>query len=62
MFSTLPSDVKAAVIHGVGPHFSAGLDLSEISERDVTAACFIPATGIASSRRSNSGAFPWLRS
>ena len=36
-FSTLPSDVKAAVIHGVGPHFSAGLDLSEISERDVTA-------------------------
>ena len=39
-FSTLPSDVKAAVIHGVGPHFSAGLDLSEISERDVTAGIF----------------------
>ena len=39
-FSTLPSDVKAAVIHGVGPHFSAGLDLSEISERDVTAGVF----------------------
>ena len=36
-FSNLSSDVKAVVIHGVGPHFSAGLDLSEISERDVTA-------------------------
>ena len=32
-FSTLPSDVKAAVVHGVGPHFSAGLDLSEIFHR-----------------------------
>jgi enoyl-CoA hydratase/carnithine racemase len=39
-FSTLPPDVKAAVIHGVGPHFSAGLDLSEISERDVTAGVY----------------------
>src|SRR4051812_20835737 len=33
--STLPGDVGAIVLHGLGPHFSAGLDLSEISERDV---------------------------
>jgi enoyl-CoA hydratase/carnithine racemase len=25
------------MIHGVGPHFSAGLDLNELSKRDVTA-------------------------
>ncbi len=33
-FSTLPDGIKAAVIHGAGEHFSAGLDLSELSERD----------------------------
>jgi enoyl-CoA hydratase/carnithine racemase len=33
--SNLPPDVGAIVLHGHGPHFSAGLDLSEISERDV---------------------------
>jgi enoyl-CoA hydratase/carnithine racemase len=32
-FSTVPPEVSAAIIHGVGPHFSAGLDLSEISAR-----------------------------
>jgi enoyl-CoA hydratase/carnithine racemase len=31
-FRTLPPDVKAAVLHGAGEHFSAGLDLSELSE------------------------------
>ncbi|MEX2034326.1 MAG: crotonase/enoyl-CoA hydratase family protein [Xanthobacteraceae bacterium] len=34
-FSTLPTDIKAAVVHGAGEHFSAGLDLSELTERDV---------------------------
>ena len=32
----LPRDVRAIVIHGVGEHFSAGLDLSELTERDAT--------------------------
>lgn len=36
-FSSIPDDVRAVVIHGIGPNFSAGLDLSEIAERDVTA-------------------------
>lgn len=35
-FSTLAADVRAVVLHGVGEHFSSGLDLSELSERDVT--------------------------
>lgn len=34
-FTALPADIKAVVIHGEGAHFSAGLDLSELSERDV---------------------------
>jgi len=33
-FETLPSSVRAAVIDGEGPHFCAGLDLSELQERD----------------------------
>jgi enoyl-CoA hydratase/carnithine racemase len=37
-FRTLPKDVKAVVIHGAGEHFSAGLDLSELTERDAAAA------------------------
>ena len=36
-FSELPGDIKAVVIAGDGEHFSAGLDLSELSERDVRA-------------------------
>lgn len=34
VFETLPDAVGAAVIHGSGDHFCAGLDLSELSERD----------------------------
>jgi len=34
-FSSLPSDVKAVMIHATGPNFSAGLDLSELAERNV---------------------------
>ena len=34
VFETLPQSVGAAVIHGSGDHFCAGLDLSELGERD----------------------------
>ncbi|MEJ8855737.1 crotonase/enoyl-CoA hydratase family protein [Variovorax robiniae] len=33
-FDNLPDTVRAAVIDGEGPHFCAGLDLSELQERD----------------------------
>ncbi len=36
-FSTIPAGVRAAVICGHGPNFSAGLDLGELSSLDVTA-------------------------
>lgn len=35
MVDTLPDAVRAIVITSKGPHFSAGLDLSELSERNV---------------------------
>jgi enoyl-CoA hydratase/carnithine racemase len=35
-FSNIADDVRAIVLHGVGDNFSSGLDLSELSERDVT--------------------------
>jgi enoyl-CoA hydratase/carnithine racemase len=34
VFQNLPSEARAAVIHGEGQHFCAGLDLSELKERD----------------------------
>ena len=34
VFESFGPDVRAAVIDGDGPHFCAGLDLSELSERD----------------------------
>lgn len=36
-FTEIPDDVGAVVIHGIGENFSAGLDLSELSERDAVA-------------------------
>ncbi len=33
-FDNWPTSVRAAVIHGEGEHFCAGLDLSELQERD----------------------------
>src|SRR5476649_53688 len=36
-FSNLPDGIGAIVIHGVGEHFSSGLDLSELTEQDATA-------------------------
>mgnify|MGYP001089628901 CR=1 FL=1 len=35
-FAELPDDIGAVVLHGIGDHFSSGLDLSELSERDAT--------------------------
>lgn len=35
-FETLPDTVKAAVLHGDGDHFCAGLDLSEVRENTTT--------------------------
>ena len=34
VFQGMPHSVRAAVIHGTGSHFCAGLDLSELNERD----------------------------
>ena len=34
-FVTLPTETRAVVLSGEGDHFCAGLDLSEVSERDV---------------------------
>ncbi len=34
LFQALPTNVRAAVIHGEGEHFCAGLDLGELQERD----------------------------
>ncbi len=36
-FTSLPGEVRAVVLAGEGEHFSAGLDLSELTERDVFA-------------------------
>jgi (methylthio)acryloyl-CoA hydratase len=37
VFRALPEGIGAVVLHGIGGHFSAGLDLSELQERDATA-------------------------
>ena len=33
-FGALPEGIRSIVLHGIGEHFSAGLDLSELTERD----------------------------
>ena len=35
-FADLPDGIGAVVIHGIGDHFSSGLDLSELTEHDAT--------------------------
>jgi enoyl-CoA hydratase/carnithine racemase len=35
-FATMPDDIGAVVIHGIGEHFSSGLDLSELADHDAT--------------------------
>ena len=44
LFRSLPKATRAVVLHGEGPHFCAGLDLSVISDMDAT-------EGIAHSQR-----------
>lgn len=39
-FQNLPQSVRAAVVDGTGEHFCAGLDLSELSERDASDGVF----------------------
>jgi enoyl-CoA hydratase/carnithine racemase len=34
LLESLPTETRAAVLHGEGDHFCAGLDLSELKERD----------------------------
>ena len=36
LFETLPPEAKAVVLHGEGAHFCAGLDLSELKDRDAS--------------------------
>ena len=43
-FTSLPEGIGAVLLHGEGEHFSAGLDLRELKERDIT-------QGIAHSKR-----------
>lgn len=33
-FTAIPDGIRAVVLHGAGTHFSAGLDLGELAERD----------------------------
>ena len=35
-FASLPEDIGAVVVHGIGDHFSSGLDLSQLTEQDAT--------------------------
>jgi (methylthio)acryloyl-CoA hydratase len=37
LFEEMPENVRAAVLDGAGDHFCAGLDLSELKERDASA-------------------------
>jgi (methylthio)acryloyl-CoA hydratase len=41
LFSNIPKEVKCAIIYGEGKHFSAGLDLSELKERNATEVVFL---------------------
>lgn len=38
VFSNIPKGVKCAIIYGEGKHFSAGLDLSELTRRNIVQA------------------------
>src|SRR5260370_33575371 len=35
-FSQIPEGIGAVVVHGIGDHFSSGLDLSELTEHGAT--------------------------
>src|ERR1700750_116157 len=44
-FADLPDDIGAVVIHGIGDHFSSGLDLSELTDHDATGGVIHSQTG-----------------
>jgi enoyl-CoA hydratase/carnithine racemase len=60
-FVNLPEDVKAVVISGEGTHFCAGLDLSELVERDIHSAVLHSRMWHAASTPSSSAACRWWR-
>lgn len=39
-FDHIPTEAKCTLIYGIGQHFSAGLDLSELSEKDAVQGLF----------------------
>ena len=57
-FANLPEDTGAVVIHGIGDHFSSGLDLSELTEHDATEGLRHRRCGIGCSTAFNIAAFP----
>lgn len=57
LFEKMPASVRAAVIDGEGEHFCAGLDLSELQERDASQGCFIPACGMPHSNTFNTARY-----
>lgn len=40
VFESIPPQIKCVVIYGIGKHFSAGLDLSELKERNAVQGLF----------------------
>lgn len=57
-FETLPPAVKAVVLSGEGGHFCAGLDLSEVTDRDTTEAMYHSRMWHASFERVQFGRVP----
>ena len=58
-FASLPEDIGAVVIHGIGDHFSSGLDLSELTRTMTPPAAFcIPRCGTGCSTASSTAACP----
>ena len=57
-FASLPEDIGAVVIHGIGDHFSSGLDLSELQDHDATGGLLHSRCGTGCSTASSTAACP----
>ena len=57
-FTNLPDDIGAVVIHGIGDHFSSGLDLSELPSTTPPRACGTRRCGTGCSTASNIAGCP----